>query len=132
MFVGYDGIVTLAPRQLPWTLVLVGAVHGYSIPDDVRYGIPRILSALLLGSALWFAGLMHLQRPSNRYGIRGLVPRVLLTCGALGAIPALVFGIGTFSALLPGIVGALTLGVTTLPSALLVAHAHGARTAPRP
>ena len=131
----------LLPRRLPWTLALAGATHGwlaaYSFAsltveqkrsDDVR----PLLLALGFAAAFFVAGWTHIHGRSNRHGdLWKAAAKILVSCAAFGVIPGILLGQHTLPYVIEGVTGALLVGLTALPSALLLVHAHGRRQAPR-
>lgn len=131
----------LLPRRLPWTLGLAGAAHGWltacsheSLAVEQRRpdGLPPILLAFGFAAAFFVAGWVHVHgRPNRHSGLWRAAATILVSCAAFGMIPGFIFGLQTLSSSIEGVAGALLVGLTALPSALLLVHAHGRRQAPR-
>lgn len=133
----------LLPRRLPWTLALVGAVHGWSaVYYDSRYSRylteertadARVIPlAFVFATAFFVAGWVHVHGRSNHAGgLWRAAAKILVSCAAFGVIPGLLFGVLTMRYILVSSACALFVGLTALPSALLLVHAHGRRQAPR-
>ena len=127
-------VMDLLPRRLPWTLALVGAVHGYygspekTLGNDVR----AIVFALVFAVAFFGAGWIHVHGRSTLHGgLWRAGAKILVCCAAFGVIPGLLFGWHTLPYAIVGATLALLVGLTALPSALLLVHAHGRRQVPR-
>lgn len=131
------GLITfmdLLPRRLPWTLALAGAVHGYygSPEQKLGDGGRPIAIALVFASAFFVAGWIHVRGRSTLHGgLWRAAAKILVCCAVFGAIPGLFFGWHTLPYAARGALVALLVGVTALPSALLLVHAHSRRQAPR-
>lgn len=87
---------------------------------------------LVFAAAFFVAGWVHVHgRSGHRGGLLRAAANILASCSAFGVIPGLIFGPWTFLHTLEFVTGALIVGLTALPSALLLVHAYGRRQAPR-
>lgn len=132
--------MSLEPHRLPWALALLGAIHGWVLAcatENARYGHPRdvpgrVLLAVTFAAAFSLAGWLHVRKPPHeRGGLVSAAARHLGVCVAFGLGPAGVCFYRFFPLAIEGGIRALGVGIVSLPSALLLVHAHSGRAAPR-